>query len=501
MPAVMTATAYRSLEERFRRIRALGDAEAILHWDMATMMPKGGAAGRADQLAALKSIRHAQLTSNDTVDLLADAESDASLDDWQRANLREMRRTHAHASALPADLVEALSRATSACEAAWREAKAGSDFAKVLPTLRILLERVRDMAQAKAVALNLPPYDALLDEYEPDGRAAEIDGLFDELAAFLPNFLQQVLQHQRATPAPVEPEGPFPVETQRKVAIALMERLGFDFHHGRLDVSLHPFCGGTPDDVRITTRYSEADFRSALMGVLHETGHALYERGLPARWRGMPVGDARGMVLHESQSLLIEMQVCRSPEFLRYVAPILGEAFAGDGPAWTADNLYRHYIRVVPGFIRVDADEVTYPAHVVLRYRLERAMIAGDLEPQDLPDAWNRGMEELLGITPPDDRLGCLQDIHWYDGAWGYFPTYTLGAMAAAQIFAAAIEADAAIRPAIAHGDFVPLLGWLRTNVHSKGSFYSTRDLMTAATGRPLDLSAFRAHLERRYLG
>lgn len=497
----MTATAYLALEGRFRRVRALGDAEAILHWDMATMMPKGGASGRADQLAVLKSIRHAQLTAADTVDLLAEADTDATLDDWQRANLREMRRTHAHASALPADLVEALSRATSACEAVWREAKADADFARVLPTLRVLLARVRDSAQAKAAALGLAPYDALLDEYEPDGRAAEIDVLFDELAAFLPDFLQRVLEHQRRAPAPVEPDGPFPVETQRKVAIALMERLGFDFHHGRLDVSLHPFCGGTPDDVRITTRYSETDFRSALMGVLHETGHALYERGLPALWRGLPVGDARGMALHESQSLLIEMQVCRSHEFLRFVAPILREAFAGKGPAWTADNLYRHYVRAVPGFIRVDADEVTYPAHVVLRYRLERAMIAGDLEPEDLPDAWNRGMGELLGIVPPDDRLGCLQDIHWYDGAWGYFPTYTLGAIAAAQIFAAAVDAEPAIRPGVERGEFAPLVGWLRTHVHSKGSLLSSRDLMTAATGRPLDLDAFRAHLERRYLG
>ena len=252
-----------------------------------------------------------------------------------------------------------------------------------------------------------------------------------------------------------------------------MERLGFDFHHGRLDVSLHPFCGGTPDDVRITTRYDEADFRSALMGVMHETGHALYERGLPAAWRGLPVGDARGMMLHESQSLLIEMQVCRSRAFLAFAAPLLREAFGGDGPAWRADNLYRYYTRVEPGFIRVEADEVTYPAHVILRYDLERAMIAGDLDPADLPGAWNDGMRKLLGITPPNDRLGCLQDIHWYDGAWGYFPTYTLGAMAAAQIFQAAVAAEPAIPDGIARGEFAPLVGWLRANVHGKGSLLS----------------------------
>ena len=279
-----------------------------------------------------------------------------------------------------------------------------------------------------------------------------------------------------------------------------MELLGFDFHHGRLDVSLHPFCGGTPDDVRITTRYDEADFSSALMGVMHETGHALYERGLPAAWRGLPVGEPRGMMLHESQSLLIEMQVCRSRAFLDFAAPLFRREFGGDGPAWQADDLYRSYTRVEPGLIRVEADEVTYPAHVILRYNLERAMIAGDLDPADLPGAWNDGMRKLLGVTPPNDRLGCLQDIHWYDGAWGYFPTYTLGAMAAAQLFQAAVAADAAIPTGIAQGDFAPLIGWLRANVHAKGSLLTARELLSEATGRPLDPEAFKAHLRRRYL-
>ena len=252
--------------------------------------------------------------------------------------------------------------------------------------------------------------------------------------------------------------------------------------------------------MRITTRYDEADFRSALMGVMHETGHALYERGLPAAWRGQPVGEARGMVLHESQSLLMEMQVCRSQAFLAFAAPLLRKAFGGDGPAWEADNLYRHYTRVEPGLIRVEADEVTYPAHVILRYDLERAMIAGDLAPADLPGAWAEGMRRLLGLTPPDDRLGCLQDIHWYDGAWGYFPTYTLGAMVAAQIFKAAVAAEPSIPEAIARGEFGVLVGWLRVHVHAKGSMLSTRALLVEATGRELDPEAFKSHLQRRYL-
>ena len=280
-----------------------------------------------------------------------------------------------------------------------------------------------------------------------------------------------------------------------------MAALSFDFDHGRLDESLHPFSAGTPDDLRITTRYDEADFTSALMAVLHETGHALYERGLPARWRRQPVGRARGMDIHESQSLIVEMQACRSSAFLVYAAPLLRQAFAGSGPAWEADNLHRLAIRVERGFIRVDADEVTYPAHVILRYELERDMIAGGLSVPDLPEAWNAGMERLLGATPPDDRRGCLQDIHWYDGAWGYFPLYTLGALTAAQMFAAARKADPGLGGAIAEGRFKPLLRWLEHNVHGLGSYLEADELIRRATGAPLGTEAFKAHLKERYLG
>jgi carboxypeptidase Taq len=236
------------------------------------------------------------------------------------------------------------------------------------------------------------------------------------------------------------------------------------------------------------------------MHVLHETGHALYERGLPADWRLQPVGRACGMSVHESQSLLVEMQACRSPEFIAFAAPLLREAFGGDGPAWAAENLVGHSHRVERGLIRVDADEVTYPAHVILRTRLERAMLAGDLPLPDLPAAWNAGMDALLGVVPPDDRDGCLQDIHWFNGAWGYFPTYTLGAMTAAQLYAAALAAVPDIPTAIGRGDFVPLMGWLRQNVHAQGSLLTTDELLTAATGRPLDPEVFRGHLEARYL-
>jgi carboxypeptidase Taq len=464
-------------------------------------MPAGGAAARAEQLATLKVLTHEALTDPRLAEALDAAEAKAELGAWQRANLREMRRRWLHATAVPGDLVEALSRACSACESEWRRARPENDFKGVLPKLNAVLDLVRGVAAAKAARLGKSPYEALLDEYEPDGSTAEIDRLFDDLSSFLPGFVARVLDPQARLPAPVEPPGPFPVERQRAAGIRLMERVGFEFDHGRLDVSLHPFCGGTPDDVRITTRYDEASFRGALMGVLHETGHALYERGLPAAWRRQPVGDARGMAMHESQSLLMEMQACRSREFTQYLAPVLYEAFGGRAADWAPDNLFRLNTQVQRSLIRVDADEATYPAHVILRYRLEKALIAGDLPLAELPGAWEEKMAALVGIVPPDDRTGCLQDIHWYDGAWGYFPTYTLGAMIAAQLFDAAKRAEPAILPGIAKGDFAPLLAWLRAKVHSKGSLLSTAALVQEATGRPLDAAIYKRHLETRYLG
>lgn len=493
--------AYQTLTQRFHRLAVLREAGEVLHWDMATLMPSGGSEARSEQLAVLDLACHELLTDPALEDLFAKAEEgEAGLGPWQRANLQEMRRGWLHQTALEPRLVEALTKAAHACEFAWRKARPAGDYGAALPSLRTLLALVREAAAAKAQALDREPYDALLDEYEPGMRSARIDALFDDLAAFLPGFLAEVQAHQTSQPEPTAPQGPFSRDKQEALARQLMGVVGFDFDHGRLDVSLHPFCGGIPEDVRITTRYDEDDFTKALMGVLHETGHGLYERGLPADWRRQPVGQARGMALHESQSLLVEMQACRSPEFIAFLAPLAREAFGGAGSAWEVENLQRLYTRVEPGFIRVDADEVTYPAHVILRYRLEKQMLSGALDLADLPEAWNAGMEALLGIRPPNDGLGCLQDIHWYDGAWGYFPTYTLGAIAAAQLFAAAKAAVPEIPEAIGRGDFAPLMTWLRETVHSKASLMSTDALLEQATGRPLDPAVFKAHLRARYL-
>lgn len=492
--------AYRDLENIFRRIGALGDAEGILHWDMSVIMPSGGAEARAEQLAALKLTTHELMTSQKVSDLLDEAEATPPGGEWQAANLHEMRRHWRHATAIDADLVEALSKSSSRCEMIWREARPEGDFAAVSGALGDVLNLVREKAASKAEAFGVLPYEALLDQYEPGIRVSDIDHLFDDLAEFLPGFLHSVTETQGDDAAPEPLSGPFDLDAQRQLGIDLMSHVGFDFDHGRLDVSLHPFCGGVPDDVRITTRYNEKDFAHSLMGVLHETGHAMYERGLPEAWRFQPVGQARGMAMHESQSLLVEMQVCRGYEFLSFAAPLMRQAFGADGSAWEPDNLYRLYTRVRPDFIRVDADEVTYPAHVILRYRLERALIDGDLALIDLPGAWNEGMQDLLGLTPPSDREGCLQDIHWYDGAFGYFPTYTMGALAAAQIFAAANSQDAAIKPALCRGDFAPLMGWLRQNIHGQASRTGTNDILCEATGEPLGTAAFKAHLQSRYL-
>jgi carboxypeptidase Taq len=486
-------TAYARLEGRFAKLSHLDQAAGFLHWDMSAVMPDGGAESRGEQLASLASLSHDLLVAPEVSDWLEAAEQEG-LEDWQAANLREMRRDWLHASAVPADLVEKLSRAGSACEMVWRKARPASDFKSVIEPLTKMFDLTREAAEIKSQALGVSPYDALLDQYEPGGRSADIARIFEDIAGFLPGFLAEVLTKQGTAPAALD--GPFPRDIQKVVGLEMMKTLGFDFEHGRLDQSAHPFCGGTPDDVRITTRYDEGDFITSLFGVIHETGHALYEQGLPRDWRHQPVGRARGMSVHESQSLLMEMQACRSRAFFRFVAPKLAETF---GRKWDADALYDATMRVEPGFIRVDADEVTYPAHVILRFRLEQALIAQELKIADLPAAWNEGMRDLLGITPPDDRRGCLQDIHWYDGAIGYFPTYTLGAMTAAQLFDAASKALPDLEGDLAAGRFAPLLGWLRTNVHAKASRYSTDELLRQATGKPLDAEIFKAHLRRRY--
>jgi carboxypeptidase Taq len=297
------------------------------------------------------------------------------------------------------------------------------------------------------------------------------------------------------------PRGPFPVTRQAQLSKEVMQILDFPFDHGRLDTAAHPFSGGAEGDLRITTRYEEDDFTKSLMAVIHETGHALYENGRPHDWRGQPVGDSRGMTLHESQSLLLEMQAARSEEFIRFIGPVAQKILKGEGPAWDIDNLLRVYRKVEPGLIRVYADEVTYPLHVIMRYKLEKAIIADDIPIAELPIAWNDMMEQYLGIRPSDDKDGVMQDVHWPEGILGYFPTYSLGAMAAAQIFATAKTAEPGILPGLAQGDFKPLYGWLDKNIRSQGCLYTPDELIEKATGAPLGTEAYKQAIYARYMG
>jgi carboxypeptidase Taq len=496
---------YQALEDHQRRLSHLRHVEAIVGWDEAAMMPAGGGEARADALATLRGIIHERATDAGLGEWFAAAESQVkSLDPWQAANLREMRREWLRATALPHALVEASSRAETRSEQAWRALRAENDWVSFLPFLREVVSLKREVAQALSARLGLGTYDALLDGYEPGARSAHISPVFAQLRAFLPGFIARVLERQ-SSQATILPKGPFPVDRQQWLGLELMKRVGFDFSHGRLDRSHHPFCGGVPQDVRITTRYDPDDFAKSLMGVLHETGHAKYEQNLPPKWLSQPVGAARGMSIHESQSLLLEMQVCRSRAFLEFATPFIVEAFPdavrAEPQAFTVDNLYRLATRVERGFIRVDADEATYPCHVVLRYEIEKSLIEGGLEVEHIPDAWDASMKELLGLTTAGNyRDGCMQDVHWPAGLIGYFPTYTLGALTAAQLFRAARTRMPDMVPSIARGDFAPLDGWLREQVWGQGSLLETEALVRQATGNALDTRAFEQHLEERYL-
>ena len=492
-----SAAAYARAVARFHRIAVLGEAAAMLGWDAAAMMPAGGAASRGEQFAVLAGLGHGLLTDPAAAEDLAAA---TAAEPWAAANLALMRHAHARAVALPADLVEAQARANAACETVWREARREADFARVRPRLETVVRLTREQAGALAAALGLSPYDALMDGYQRGIGAADVTPIFDRYEAFLATALPAAEAYQASRPPPRPIPGPFPIPAQEALCRRLAARAGLDFAHARLDRSAHPFCGGTQTDVRITTRYDEADFAKAVLAVLHETGHALYERGLPPAHARQPVGEAAGMAVHESQSLIVEMQACRTDAFLGWLGPELHAAFGGEAALYGPANLARLWRRVERGFIRVDADELTYPAHVILRFRLEQALIGGDLAVADLPGAWNDGMRALLGVTPADDAQGCLQDIHWYDGGFGYFPSYTLGAMAAAQLMAAARQQTPGLDAALGQGDLAPLRAWLGTHVHAQGSRLGFSDLMRAATGKPLDVADFEAHLRARYL-
>ncbi|KTR89596.1 MULTISPECIES: carboxypeptidase M32 [Pantoea] len=493
----MTA-AYQELSRTFQRLARFGHLGAIAGVDMQTTMPPGGSQARGEAMAELSVFMHELLTDK-RLGGLFDAAAQESLNDVEQANLGEMQRAWRQATLLPASLVEAKSLAGSRCEHAWRSQRPANDWQGFSANLKEVVKLSREEAQLRADALGVSRYDALLDVFEPGMTSAQLDSTFGDLKSWLPDLLQKAVARQQATPI-AQPVGPFAIESQKQLGLSVMATLGFDFNHGRLDVSAHPFCGGVPEDVRITTRYNENDFLSALMGVIHETGHARYEQNLPQQWRGQPVALARSTAMHESQSLFMEMQLGRSHAFLQHIHPQV-VALMGDQPALERNNFIRLTQRVKPGFIRVDADELSYPAHVILRYEIERALIEGEIEVEDIPALWDEKMQQSLGIdTRGNYRDGCMQDIHWTDGAFGYFPTYTLGAMYAAQLFQAVKRAIPQVDELIQQGELQPVFDWLQQNIWQHGSRFPTQQLLINATGEALNPHYFRQHLEQRYL-
>lgn len=491
-------TAYSQLRSTFARLSRFNHLSAIAGWDMAAMMPPAGSKARSEALAELSVLSHQILTAKQVGDWLDQAESE-DLNDLEQADLREMRRKYQQSALLPESLVQEKSLAGARCEHAWRVQRKGNDWDSFAENLREVVRLSRQEAKLRSEATGAGLYDSLLDMYEPGMTSAKLDVLFGDLKTWLPNLLKTVVEKQKSETR-ITPVGPFDIEKQRQLGLKVMARLGFNFDAGRLDVSAHPFCGGVPEDVRITTRYNEHEFLSAMMGVIHETGHARYEQNLPKEWLGQPVSNARSMGVHESQSLLFEMQLGCSEPFLKSIYPLVIEQF-GQREGLDESNFIKLNQRVEAGLIRVDADEVSYPAHVILRYEIEKALIEGEIEVEDIPALWNSKMKEYLGIdTVGNYRDGCMQDIHWTDGGFGYFPTYTLGAMYAAQLFQCANHAIPTLQDDIARGDLTALFQWLQQNIWQHGSRFTTDQLIKNATGETLNPAYFRKHLESRYL-
>lgn len=490
---------YEKLDQLGRRLEALEHANAILGADEATHMAVGGGEARAEAMSVLSGMYHNMATQPEIGDWLSAAEQQ-DLPTEQRAAVREFRRQYVNLTCLPQDFVERQTRVRLRSEQLWRELRARNDWAGFLPALEEVLVLTREEASMRAAVLKLDPYDALIEQYDRGTRAGFVAPIFEELKTFLVGFVPHALEVQakRLAELPLKPlSGAYPIERQRELGLTMMAAVGFDITHGSLSVSHHPFCGGVPTDVRITTRYKATEFLSSLMGVLHETGHALYEQGLPRQWSNWPLGKARGMAMHESQSLFVEKQLGRNPAFWQWALPIVEKHLGED---WSIDDILPHVHRVERGFIRVDADEVTYPLHIILRFELEQDLIAGRLEARDLPEAWDAKMKAYLGLSTLDNPAdGPMQDVHWPAGAFGYFASYTLGAMIAAQLWSKILKDVPDANDRVAKGEFAAINDWRREKIWSQASMWSTPELISRATGEELNADHFRKHLEHRY--
>jgi len=483
------SSAYEKLIERVKDIGRLRSIEQLLDWDQEVYMPRRGVTARAEQMALIAGMAHEQFVADETRELIARAEAGAG-DLVVATNLRETKRVFDRSVKVPVELVKEIARVSAHAKSAWAEARKTSTFATFAPHLGKLIDLKKQVAER--IGYTTEPYDALIDEFEPGAKAAEIESLFASLREFTVALLA------RTRGAPRQPDASlltrhYPRAVQEALCRKFAESLGFDFDAGRSDVSVHPFCTtiGGPGDVRITTRYLEDFLPAALFGTLHETGHALYEQGLPAEHAFTPAGEAISLGIHESQSRMWENLVGRSLAFWAYHYDDLRRRFPEALGDVSLDTFYAAINVVRPSMIRVEADEVTYNLHIILRFEIERALFTGSLAVEDVPAAWNDKMHQSLGVTPVNDAEGCLQDIHWSMGAFGYFPTYTLGNLYAAQFFDKAKADIPDLDARIAANDHKPLLTWLRENIHRHGQRYRAGELVEHVTGKPLSIEPF----------
>lgn len=498
--------AYDSFRALVREAAVLGSVQSTLGWDQETMMPPAAAPLRAEQMAALSAIVHQRWTDPRLGDLLGECEADAALraDPAAAANLREFRRDYDRQRRLPTDLVAQIAKTSSESMEAWKQARQGSDFASFAPWLRNTLDLQRRKAECIGVPAPAPGgkatlYDALLDEYEPGMRASEVEAAFRPLREALAPLIAAVARSGRSPDESIN-RARVPVAQQIEFNRAVAAAVGFETDGGRLDVSAHPFSDGIgPGDTRMTTRYREDHFPEACFTALHESGHSLYEQGLPKTEAfGQPIAQAASLGIHESQSRMWENFVGRSRAFWEWALPLAKSMFGAAVAGFTVDQAFSAANAVKPHFIRVESDEATYNLHIMLRFDLERALLSGDLSVADLPGAWNARMKSDLGLTVTDDRMGCLQDVHWSMGAIGYFPTYTLGNLYAAQFWETIRRDLPDMAAQHARGEFGPLLGWLRSNIHAHGRRHPAPDLCVRITGRPLSHEPLVRHLKAK---
>lgn len=484
-----------SFQKLSEEAAVIGSAASVLGWDQETYLPSGAQAWRAKQLGWLSGRRHELITSDQWREALATALAGAT-SARETASLKESQRELERASLLPTSLIERESELTSLAKHAWAAARRSNDFSAFAPELQKILDI--SLEKAELWGYENEPYDALVETYERGATAASIAEIFDGVEQELVEIARAACDRSAQSPTQL-PAGPYPISQQEAFNRKVAEALGFNFDEGRIDTTTHPFCTTLgPADVRLTTRYDERDFTSSLFGVMHEAGHGLYEQGLAADDFGTPAGSSVSLGIHESQSRLWENHIGRSRAFWNHWLPVAAEHF----PQLNSVDLEQFLAAIHRSefsFIRVEADEATYDLHILLRFKLERQLLNGDLAVGDVPDAWNDAFQASFGMTPPDASHGCLQDIHWSMGGLGYFPTYTLGNFNAAQLFASAIE-DETIRRAIENANYRPLLDWLRKSIHHPGGTMTPAELVKAATGRTPSFEDHLIHLRERYL-